>query len=333
MIPLYFAPMNMYGNYVFRHILLECGADFVFTEMIGLENLEKEFQNNKFELYPEDAKRTIPQLLVATEDEIIQGLTLFDRHFSDCAEYNLNMDCSHSSMLKKGLGGGLLLNEEKMGKMSKAFSQAVRARGKIPSVKLRIGVKNKEMKIERYLRILSTNGIQKVYVHTRPVRYPYEKPALYDPLVGLKETYPEIAIIANGDVDSFESFSVLKEKSQCDGIAIGRAALVNPLIFEQIKERLPTRSGKYNPFLKDPNIIRRGGTAKLTRKKKSIIERYIRYAKENQVRMKLVKNTLHSLTKGLTYHRAFKKAMNASQTLEEIEVSFKDYCERYLGKV
>jgi tRNA-dihydrouridine synthase len=321
----------MYGNYVFRHVLLECGADFVFTEMIGLENLDKEFQNNKFALYPEDAQYTIPQLLVATEEEIEEGLELFDTYFSECTEYNLNMDCSHSSMLKKGLGGGLLLNEEQMGKMTKAFSQAVRSRNKTPSAKIRIGVKNKEMKIKRYLRILSTNGIQKVYIHTRPVRYPYEKPALYDPLVGLKKVYPDMEIVANGDVDSFESFSVLSEKAHCDGVAIGRAALVNPLIFEQIKKGLLTRGGKYNPFLKDPNIIRHGGTAKLTQEKKAIIERYIRYAKEKEVRMKLVKNTLHSLTKGLTYHRAFKKAMNASQTLEEIEASFTDYCERYLG--
>lgn len=331
MIPLYFAPMNMYGNYVLRHILLECGADFVFTEMIGLENLEKEFQNNKFELFPEDAKRTIPQLLIATEDEITQGLELFDTYFAECPEYNLNMDCAHSTMLKKGLGGGLLLNEAQMGKMAKSFSQAVEKRGKRASAKIRIGDTSKDIKLERYLRILSTNGITKVYIHTRPLRYSYERPAIYNPLIGLKAKYPEVEMIANGDVDSFESFSVLEQKSQCDGIAIGRAAIVNPFIFEQIKNREPTRGGKYNPFLKDPHIIRHGGTAKLTHRKKEIIERYIEYAQQQGVRLKLVKNTLHSLTKGLTYQRAFRKDLNASQTLDNIHHCFKEYCEQYLG--
>ena len=43
-----------------------------------------------------------------------------------------------------------------------------------------------------------------------------------------------IPVIGNGDVNSLESYIRIKEHTNCDAVMIGRAALGNPWIFDEI---------------------------------------------------------------------------------------------------
>ena len=67
-----------------------------------------------------------------------------------------------------------------------------------------------------------------------------------------------IPIFGNGDINSPEKAKEYKEKYGVDGIMIGRAAIGNPWIFNQIKHFL--KEGK---FLNKPDIKERINVVKL----------------------------------------------------------------------
>ena len=105
---LYLAPLNRLSNFVYRHFLLERGADFVFSELLLPKDFEKGIVNDKFKLISGDLPHTIFQLGVSTEKELEQGVSFLREHFPNLKEINLNMGCPQSSMQKTKFCGFFL---------------------------------------------------------------------------------------------------------------------------------------------------------------------------------------------------------------------------------
>ncbi|HHH53778.1 MAG TPA: hypothetical protein ENK91_08980, partial [Bacteroidetes bacterium] len=59
-------------------------------------------------------------------------------------------------------------------------------------------------------------------------------------------------IIVSGDIDNYVSAKKVSDMVGCD-IMIGRAALMNPFLFQQIKNKENLIDGPYDHILKDPN--------------------------------------------------------------------------------
>ena len=75
----------------------------------------------------------------------------------------------------------------------------------ISSIKIRLGTSIDNIRIANYLDIFERNGIKKVYIHARPLRYPYEKIARYDLLDFLNKKKYGMEIILNGDISEVGS--------------------------------------------------------------------------------------------------------------------------------
>ena len=56
MTEIYSAPMNLYSNSAFRHLLLNHKCDYVFTEMIHVKHIDDISQINKIKTTENDAK-------------------------------------------------------------------------------------------------------------------------------------------------------------------------------------------------------------------------------------------------------------------------------------
>jgi tRNA-dihydrouridine synthase B len=321
---LYFAPINQLSNYVYRHILLENGADFVFSELIMLNKLGAEIKKDKLKFIKRDLQKTIFQIGTSDKKELAEGIKKIKQLIPNLKEINLNMGCPQSTMLQKKVCGGILTDKVLMRKLCVELSKQCMLYNVIPSIKLRLGTDKNNIEINDYLKILQESNINKVYIHARPNKYSYQKPALYNSLANVKKDFSNIKIILNGDIDSYDKYKEVT-KIKPDGVMIGRAALSNPLIFKQIKDKLIIKSTKFNPVLNDPNIILINKKYLLSKEKQSIIKDLIALAIKENLRYILLKNNLVYLTKGLTNNSAFMKKVNQTDNIKDIQRYYLDF--------
>ena len=318
MTEIYSAPMNFYSNSAFRHLLLNHKCDYVFTEMILVKYIDELSQVKKIKTAENDAKKTIFQIALSKEKEIVQGINTILKHVPKAEEINLNMGCPQSSMQKNRCCSGILFDKEHMKRLCARLSKECRKYGIIPSIKLRTGIHPEKIEINRYLDILSSFGIDKVYIHARTLKHNYTRAANYTPLKNIKKQFPNMKIILNGDIDSYEAYREIIEEYSCDGIMIGRAALSNPLIFEQIKDKTETRDCPYDPYLKDPTIIIDGQHTKMSDDKKKIIDEFLAIAIDFNIAPETVINNLSYLLKGISGGIRLLKKSRLCATVEDI---------------
>jgi len=305
-LPLYFAPIHRLSNWIYRHFLLLHGADFVFSELIMVDRWESEFDKGKFKCFSRDLYKTIFQIGANNSDEISFAVGELKKIHPNIREINLNMGCPQSSMQKRQVCGGILFNTNLMSSLSESLVVECEKNNIIPSVKLRLGTSREKILIKDYLSILQKSGVKKVYIHARPLRYNYSQPAIWSELSSIVNFFPDLELIFNGDVDSYESYLEL-EKFSPSGIMIGRSALINPLIFQQIKTKknsLLGKVGKFNPELKDDELIRGGdGLVRMSNRKKLLIEEFISFAKKEHLREEILSTHIAYLNKGVSKNK------------------------------
>ncbi|MFN9068901.1 MAG: tRNA-dihydrouridine synthase family protein, partial [Bdellovibrionales bacterium] len=85
-------------------------------------------------------------------------------------------------------------------------------------------------------RALSEAGAQGLTVHCRTKKQGYAPPAHWEWLPLLQEAVPMTPITANGDIRDFQSLKKCQEISGLQNFMIGRQALKNPHVFNQIRK-------------------------------------------------------------------------------------------------
>lgn len=319
MTPLYLAPLNKLNNSVYRHMLLSNGADYAFTELIFTEYLFDDLQLEKLDVFEEDLPKTIFQIAASTTEEIKKGI---DKLFQKVkpVEVNLNMGCPNSRMKKKKICGGILYDKEHMKNLCEQLFKESKLHNFVPSVKLRMGTAEHKIEIDAFLNVIQGAGIKKVYVHGRTLKHGYSRPANYVPLKEIKKQFPDLTIVLNGDVFSYESYKLLNEFPN-DGVMIGRAALYNPLIFQQIKNKIPGRKGGFEPCSLDPYIVQKASKFYPSEEKKEFILNYLELAKKHDLHLQYVRNNLSYVLRGLSGYKKIKKQINEATEINAIEVA------------
>ena len=131
-------------------------------------------------------------------------------------------------------------------KMVKAAREIVKVCGDIPvTVKTRIGWDQDSINIMDIALRLQDVGVSALTIHGRTRCQMYTGAADWNVIASVKNNPAiTIPIIGNGDIDSGEKAKQCLDMSHVDGLMIGRAAIGNPWIFNQIKA-----------YLKDGSII------------------------------------------------------------------------------
>ncbi|MBN2880821.1 tRNA-dihydrouridine synthase family protein [Candidatus Woesearchaeota archaeon] len=277
----YFAPMNLLGNYLYRHFLFENGADFCFSEMIRCDDyFDKEIKNDKLKVYSKDEyKKTIFQIAAQNKEQIEKIMP----YIKNTKELNLNMGCPHSTFQKNKICSGLLIDENAMKLVATDFANICIKNNIIPSVKLRLGPKENIIRINEYLKILEDAKIKKAYIHCRTLNQSYQKPIDYN---SIKLPKTKLEIIINGDIDSIQKAQELIKKFKPKGIMIGRFALKDPLIFKKIKENKEINKLIINKSIKT-----------LTKEYEKLIKEFIQLAKDTKYLKQNLKHLLKDVSK------------------------------------
>jgi tRNA-dihydrouridine synthase len=317
---LYFAPINLLSNFVYRHIVLQCGADYVFSELILVKELDKAVRDDKLQLIPEDISRTIFQIGVTSPEEVFTGVAFVREYVQTPLEININMGCPQSTMQQTKVCGGLLLDTKLMGSLAAALAEATRGTSTVPSIKIRLGTDPDTILVDEYIQAARDNGVKKVYIHARTLRHGYHKPTRYEFFSGLREKYSDMQLVFNGDVDSFEAYKSIG----AGDVLIARAGLSNPLVFEDIKNEVSYGDGPYSPEVKDPNLLR-FEDVRLTPKKIALIRSFLDAAVLYNLRTRLYRANMKWLAKGVTGIASLNKALNLSESPKEAKQLFETW--------
>ncbi len=136
---------------------------------------------------------------------------------------------TQNKSLKTGAGAALMKNPELAAQIIGAVKKAVGA----VSVKTRLGWA-KDDEILEFAKRLEDAGVSAVTIHGRTKKEGYSVAANWKMISQVKKIL-SIPVIANGDIRSAEDAKRCFEETGADGIMIGRAALGNPWIFNEVQ--------------------------------------------------------------------------------------------------
>ncbi len=239
--PVVLAPMAGITDCVFRRLCFEHGCDGATTEMVSAQGYMTapkalEAYGNLLKLLPGEGPVAVqifgrePKWIAMAADVLTQ--------LGRFTSIDINMGCPAQKVTGGGNGSALMKDPVLCGKLVDA---CVKATVLPVTVKMRLGWDEKSVTAIEVARAAEENGASVLTVHGRTRNQFYSGRADREKIAQVKQAV-HIPVYANGDVDSGASALDMLETTGCDGLAVGRAALGNPWIFEEIKAALQGRT-------------------------------------------------------------------------------------------
>ncbi len=149
------------------------------------------------------------------------------------AAIDLNLGCPAPVVYRKCAGGGLLRDPKRVDGILAALRDAVEVKF---TVKTRIGFDDPAV-FEELLAIFARHSLDLLTVHGRTVKEGYWSDVHYDLIAQAANVMP-CPVLANGNVRSASGASDILHLTGARGLMIGRGAIRNPWIFQQIRQHL-----------------------------------------------------------------------------------------------
>ena len=149
----------------------------------------------------------------------------------DIAAVDLNLGCPAPVVYRKCAGGGLLRDPQRVDRILGALRDAVRTSF---TVKTRIGFHDPAV-FDELLPIFARHSLDLLTVHGRTVAEGYRSAVHYDFIARAVAAMP-CPVLANGNVYSAGKAQEVLTLTGAHGLMIGRGAIRNPWLFEQIRQ-------------------------------------------------------------------------------------------------
>lgn len=149
------------------------------------------------------------------------------------AAIDLNLGCPAPVVYRKCAGGGLLRDLPLVDSILGALRDAIPGRF---TVKTRIGFDD-ERTFDALLPIFAKHSLDLLTVHGRTVLQMYRDGVRYD-LIAQAATVLKCPVLANGNISTPADAQRVLDQTQVRGLMIGRGAIRNPWLFEQIRQHL-----------------------------------------------------------------------------------------------
>jgi nifR3 family TIM-barrel protein len=295
--------MAGFSDRAFRLLCRERGADLVTSEMISAKGLL--FMNEKTRaLYlPREGDAPYAVQLFGSEPETLaKAVQIVERDLGEkLLSIDLNMGCPAPKITGNGDGSALMRDPVLAGRIIAATVNA----SHVPiSVKFRKGWDASHENAEEFARVCEENGAAFVTIHGRTREQMYAGLADRACMARVKQAV-KIPVIANGDVhDAISAQDTLRETG-CDGLMLGRGALGNPFVFEEIICAMEGRS--YTP----PTWEERRETA-LRHARRALLE------KGDHAMIEMRKHLAFYL-RGMRDAAKLRTRINSCKSLEELE--------------
>ena len=228
--PLILAPMQDITDLDFWRVLARYGGpDLYYTEYFRVhadsrpeKHILRAIEEN------DDGKPVIAQMIGQDIPALQRTAEALQK--KKIAGIDLNLGCPAPIVCRKEAGGGLLRNLEKIDAILRGLREVIH----LPfTVKTRIGFDSPD-EFPRLLDLFRRHPIDALTVHGRTVREMYQPVVHYDAIERAARLMP-CPVYANGNVRCVESAREVVATTGARGLMIGRGAIRNPWLFEQIR--------------------------------------------------------------------------------------------------
>lgn len=231
---IFLAPMAGITDLPFRLICEKFEPGLVVTEMVSSKALLYNDEKTKKLLNTTNEKRPISMQIFGSDEEAMAYGAKYISNIADIVD--INMGCPAPKVTKNGDGSKLLTDIEKAGRI---IDSVVKNSSKPVTLKIRLGWDKEHIVAAEIAKIAESIGVSAIVVHGRTRDEYYSGKANLEEIRKVKEAV-SIPVIGNGDIVDEETARNMFEKTGCDGIMIGRAAIGNPWIFERVRYYLKT---------------------------------------------------------------------------------------------
>jgi tRNA-dihydrouridine synthase B len=222
------APMEGVTDNAFRTLCYRNGADLTFTEMARVDNLARLKNGELDRISITGSTPTQIQLAGAKISEYEKFLAGF-KAAEGFKGFNLNLGCPSPEFIRQGLGAAMIKRISRVNDIVKLIGRS----GFECSIKLRLGLNEYEKGKGTYLNLIESVDASFFVVHAKTAKQTEEDPADFSVYPKCVDTGKKI--VANGDIKTKKQVEEL-EKHGLFGAMIGRAAINNPGIFNELKK-------------------------------------------------------------------------------------------------
>jgi nifR3 family TIM-barrel protein len=224
------APMAGVSNLPFRLIARQAGAALVFTETVSAKGLVMGGAKTRRLLKTSSEEAPCAIQLFGSEPEILAEACR-RLEAEGAAWIDLNVGCPVKKFIRNGAGSALLRDLPRAAAIVRSMRAAFAG---TLSVKMRSGWDERCINAPEFAHIAVEEGAELIAVHGRTRAQQYRGRADRAVIRRVVEVVRGTPVLANGDVvKPGDAFELLRETGAA-GVMIGRGAMGNPWIFEQI---------------------------------------------------------------------------------------------------
>lgn len=244
--PVLLAPLEDITDSAFRNICRHHGASAVYSEFVSSEALVRAVEKTNRKMAFDESERPIGIQIFGNNPEAMKRAAMLAEQLQP-ELIDINFGCPVRKIAMKGAGAALLQDIPLMIEITREVVKAV----KLPvTAKTRLGWDEQSKIIVNVAEQLQDAGVSALTIHGRTRAQLYSGTADWA-LIGEVKNNPrmKIPVIGNGDVDSAEKAAQMFKLYGVDAVMIGRAAIGNPWIFDQVRSFLDQRSLVSQPVL------------------------------------------------------------------------------------
>lgn len=247
------APMQDVTNLWFMKVIAHYGSpDYFFTEYFRVNDTSRLNRHILAAITENDTGRPVfAQMIGESVPDLVR--TAKELCGYNIAGVDLNMGCPAPRIYRKQVGGGLLLSPEKVDRILGELRQAVSDRPL--TVKMRVGFENTDT-FYSILDIINRHSIDLLSLHGRTVKDMYHGPVKYN-LIAEAVKRVHCPVLANGNIYSAAKAQEVLSQTGAAGVMVGRWAIGNPWIFNQIRQALRGEAIAPVPLVEVRNYIER----------------------------------------------------------------------------
>ena len=301
----FLAPMAGVSDPALRLICKKMGAGLVVTELTSVHAIvakQKQLQSQMKDIREfiefSEKERPLSVQLFGSDIIALEKAAKIVAPFFDIIDYNMGCPAPH---ITKQMAGGALLQNSSL--TQEIFRTLVNTVKRPISLKMRIGVDaSNKLLFQDIAKIAEREGIKMITLHPRTVSQGYSGHSDWDMIKKLKQTV-SVPIVGNGDITSPEIAKKVLNYTGCDYVMVGRGAMGNPFIFEQINDYL--EFGTYKKYTSHDKL--------------EAFVQYMEATTDYKIRFVNIKQQAIRFTKGMIGGSVLRSRLSTAKNVDELK--------------
>ncbi len=226
---LFLAPLAGVGDNAYRILGRRFGAGLTFSEMVSANGIVRGNLKTHELMHISEGEKPLGIQLFGSDPAIMsEAAGIASGHGPDLID--INGGCSVRKVLRTGAGAALLADPEHLYRIVHACVNA----SPLPvSVKIRLGLREESINVVENGLAAEEAGASLLTLHPRTAAAKYDGHARWEYIARVKEVL-SIPVCGNGGIRGAGDAVAMMEETGCDAVMVGRGALGNPWLLEDI---------------------------------------------------------------------------------------------------